>query len=126
MLRHLRGCEVPLDRLLSVGLRGADNYNDAGIFVPGPVTAYPVWATPLDISVTRNLETGGARLEADRIFRLRWFEELALAPVTSISLTDELGLTYTVTDVSEYVGRFGDLRRRWLDISATREAQTRT
>ena len=116
---------MPLDRLLSVGIRGIDDHNDAGIFVAGPVTEYPIWATPIDISVTRNLETGGARLEADRIFRVRWFEELALAPVTSIFLTDELALTYTVTHVEEYVGRFGEQRRRWLDIECTREAQTR-
>ena len=66
----------------------------------------------------------GLRNTADRIFRVRWFEELALAPVTSVSVTDELALTYTVTNVSEYVGRFQDLRRRWLDLECSREAQT--
>ena len=86
---------------------------------------YPVFATALDISVQRVLETGGARLDSDRVFRVRWFEELAIAPVTSIELADELALAYRVTNVSEYVGRFGDLRRRWLDIECSREAQTR-
>ena len=42
-----------------------------------------------------------------------------------IELTDELALAYTVTHVEEYVGRFGEQRRRWLDIECTREAQTR-
>ena len=101
-----------------------DDYNAAGQFVPGPVTSYPVWATALDISVQRNLGTGGARLDSDRVFRIRWFEEAALAPATSVSVTDELALKYTVTHVEEYVGRFGEQRRRWLDIECTREAQT--
>ena len=116
---------MPLDRPITVGIRGMDDYDDAGRFQPGPVTAYPVWATAIDISVARTLETGGARLDSDRVFRIRWFEEAALAPPTSIAVTDELALTYTVTNVSEYTGRFSDLRRRWLDLECSREAQTR-
>ena len=117
---------MPLDRPIVIGVRGPDDTNAAGQFVPGAVELYPVFATTIDISVQRVLETGGARLDSDRVFRVRWFEELALAPVTSIELTDELALAYTVTNVSEYVGRFGDLRRRWLDIEASREGETRT
>ncbi len=116
---------MPLDRPITIGIRGPDDTNAAGQFVPGVKVDYPVFATALDISVQRNLEVGGARLEADRIFRVRWFEELAVAPVTSIELADELALNYTVTDVSEFVGRFSDLRRRWLDLECSREAQTR-
>ena len=115
---------MPLDRPITVGIRGPDDFNQAGQFVPGETVNYPVFATAIDISVERVLMTGGARLDSDRVFRVRWFEELALAPVTSIELTDELALAYTVTNVSEYVGRYGDLRRRWLDIECTREAQT--
>ena len=116
---------MPLDRPITIGIRGPDDTNAAGQFVPGALETFPIFATAPDISVQRNLEVGGARLEADRVFRVRWFEELAVAPVTSIELADELGLDYTVTDVSEYVGRFGDHRRRWLEIQCTREAQTR-
>ena len=72
---------MPLDRPITVGVRGADNYNDAGQFVPGVAVEYPVWATAIDISVQRVLEAGGARLDSDRVFRVRWFSELALAPV---------------------------------------------
>ena len=116
---------MPLDRPITIGIRGPDDFNDAGQHVPGVVVEYPAWATPIDISVQRNLEAGGARLASDRVLRVRWFEELALAPVTSIELTDELALAYTVTKVSEYVGRFGEIRRRWLDIECSREARTR-
>ena len=118
---------MPLDRPITVGIRGADDFNDAGQFVAGPLTEYPVFATVVDLTDVRNLNTGGdlARLQALRVFRVRWFEQLALAPVTSIELADELALQYRVTNVSEYVGRFQDMRRRWLDIECTREAQTR-
>ena len=116
---------MPLDRPIVIGVRGPDDFNAAGQHVPGAVELYPVFATALDISVQRVLETGGARLDSDRVFRIRWFLEAATAPVTSIELTDELALSYRVTTVSEYVGRFGDLRRRWLDLECTREAQTR-
>ena len=116
---------MPLDRPITIGIRGPSDTNAAGQFVPGALTDYPVFATALDISVQRVLETGGARLDSDRVFRVRWFEELALAPVTSLELADELALQYRVTNVSEYVGRFGDLRRRWLDLECSREAQTR-
>ena len=116
---------MALDRPIIIGIRGPSDFNDAGQHIPGVLTEYPAWASPIDISVSRNLEVGGARLESDRVLRVRWFEELALAPVTSIELTDELALAYTVTKVSEYVGRFGEIRRRWLDLECSREAQTR-
>ena len=116
---------MPLDRPVVVGIRGGDNYNDAGQFVPGPVTEYPVWATALDLTNERDIMPGGARNTADRVFRVRWFGELAVAPVTSVSIIDELGLTYKVGHVSEYVGRFGEQRRRWLDIEDTREPRAR-
>ncbi len=123
-----RGCKVPLDRPITIGIRGADDHNAAGQFVPGVVVEYPAWATLLDNSEIRTLDGpargGGARIEQPRTYRARWFEELALAPVTSVSVTDDLGLTYTVTNVSEYTGRFSDLRRRFLDIECNREGQT--
>ena len=116
---------MPLDRPITIGIRGPDDTNAAGQFVPGVEVDYEVFATAIDISVSRVLETGGARLDSDRVFRIRWFEEAAIAPPTSISVTDELALSYTVTNVGEYVGRFSDHRRRWLDIECSREAQTR-
>ena len=115
---------MPLDRPVTITITGPGDFNQAGQFVPGDAVEYPVFATALDISVQRVLETGGARLDSDRVLRVRWFEELAVAPVTNVSVTDELALTYTVTNVSEYAGRFGDLRRRWLDLELSREAQT--
>ena len=116
---------MPLDRPVAVGIRGGDDFNAAGQFVPGPVTEYPVFATVLDLTNERDIPPGGARNTADRIFRVRWFEELAVAPVTSVSIIDEFGLSYKVGHVSEFVGRFGDLRRRWLDIEGTREPSAR-
>ena len=39
------------------------------------------------------------------VFRIRWFPQLAVAPITSVSLIDELGLSYRVGHVSEYTGQ---------------------
>ena len=119
---------MPLDRPITVGIRGPDDHNAAGILVPGVVVQHPVFATALDISGQRNLETGGARNQIDRVYRVRWFEELAIAPPTSIEITSELGVVFAsarVRKISEYVGRFGDLRRRWLDIEIITEQAAR-
>ena len=113
---------MALDRPLTITVTGMGDYSPQGVYLPGVAVVYEIYGTPIDISVGRVLDGNGARLDSDRIFRVRWFEELALAPVTSIALTDELGLTYTVTKVEEYVGRFGEMRRRWLDVESTREA----
>ena len=119
---------MPLDRPIIVGIRGPDDHNAAGIFVPGPVTDYPVFATVIDLTQTRDIMAGGARLRVDRIYRVRWFEELALAPVTSVEVTSELGFHFgptAVGNISEFVGRFQDLRRRWLDIEIVRAQEAR-
>ena len=103
----------------------------AGQFVPGVAVLYPVFATVLDLTRTRDITIaggGGARNQIDRIYRVRWFEELALAPPTSIEVTSELGVVFAqqrVGKISEYVGRFGDLRRRWLDIEIVIEQAAR-
>ena len=116
---------MPLDRPIRVGVRGTDDFNDAGQLVPGVVTEYSVGATVLDLTNERDILPGGARNTADRIFRIRWFPQLAVAPVTSISLTDELALLYNVGHVSEFTGRYSDQRHRWLDIECTREPRAR-
>ena len=40
---------MPLDRPITIGIRGPDDTNAAGQFVPGAVELYPVFATALDI-----------------------------------------------------------------------------
>ena len=119
---------MPLDRPIVIGIRGPDSFNDAGQFMAGPRTDYPVFATVVDLTATRNIEPGGARLQIDRIYRVRWFEELALAPITSVEVTSELGHHFgptSVGSISEYVGRFQDMRRRWLDITIIRAQEAR-
>ena len=119
---------MPLDRPIIVGIRGPDDFDQAGHFVAGPLTEYPVFATVVDLTQTRAIMPGGARLQVDRIYRVRWFEELALAPITSIEVTSELGHHFgptAVGSVSEFVGRFQDMRRRWLDIEIIRAQAAR-
>ena len=127
----MAGAVMPLDRPIVVSIRSGDDYNDAGRFVPGPLTPYPVWATVVDLTATRDISItggGGARNQIDRVYRVRWFEELALAPPTSVEVTDELGFHFglsLVGSVSEYVGKYGEQRRRWLDIELVRAQDAR-
>ena len=116
---------MPLDRPITVSIRGTDDYNAAGQFVPGIAQPYSVGATVLDLTNERDILPGGARNTADRVFRIRWFPQLATAPITSVSLTDELGLTYHVGRVAEYTGRYSDQRHRWLDVECTREPRAK-
>ena len=122
---------MPLDRPIVIGIRGPDDTNAAGQFVPGVAVLYPVFATVVDLTATRDISItggGGARNRIDRIYRVRWFEELALAPPTSVEVTSELGFHFgpsLVGSVSEYVGRFQDMRRRWLDIELVRAQDAR-
>ena len=119
---------MPLDRPIIVSIRAGDDYNAAGQFVPGVAVEYPVWATVVDLTASREIMQGGSRLQIDRIYRVRWFEELALAPVTSVEVTSELGFHFgptLVRNIAEYVGRFQDLRRRWLDIELVRAQEAR-
>ena len=119
---------MPLDRPIIIGIRGPDDYNAAGQFIAGVAVEYPVFATVVDLTQTRAIMPGGARLQVDRIYRVRWFEELALAPVTSVEVTSELGFHFGPTlvgSISEFVGRFQDMRRRWLDIEIVRAQAAR-
>ena len=122
---------MPLDRPIVIGIRGIDDYNAAGQFIPGVAVLYPVWATVVDLTATRDISTsggGGARNQIDRIYRIRWFSALALAPPTSVEVTDELGFHFgpsLVGSVSEYVGKYGEQRRRWLNIELVRAQDAR-
>ena len=113
---------MPVDRLITVSITGASGYNQAGQFVPGTPTAYRRWAGLIDTSLERQLESGGTRGEADAVYRVRWFDALATAAMTTLTVTDADGATYTVTGVSEATGRDARTRRRWLEIECTREA----
>ena len=114
---------MPVDRVIAVNITGEDTYNQAGQFVPGESVTYRRYASLLDTSLARQLESGGARQIEEQIFRVRWFSVLANASVTEVSVVDLEGLTHTVTGIEEPTGRDARDRRRWLDLTVTREGR---
>jgi hypothetical protein len=95
--------------------------NEHGEWVPGTDANYPVWAAALDLSFSDQIAATGNRLGADRVWRVRWFAELATALATTATVTDADGTTFSVTKIIEITGPDGRTRRRWLDIEAAAE-----
>ena len=114
---------MPLDRLITVVVRAPMTRDEHGEIVPGAEIANSRrWADLVDNSVARVLETGGARGDADRVYRVRYFAILANARPVNVKVTDDAGSVFTVTEISEETGRNSETRRRWLEMECTREA----
>ena len=112
---------MPVDRLITVSILDVGSHvNMYGEYIEGTDVDYRVWAGQQDLSTSRVLETGGVRGDADRVFRVRWFNELASATVDQLKLTDHASDSYTITRIEE-ITKNGQ-RRRWLDLECTRES----
>ena len=113
---------MPVDRLVTIAVDRTGGFNPAGVFVPD---ADPLvirrWASVIDLSVERTLEAGGARGDAQRIYRVRWTQDLASSRLARLRVWDEYGASYTVTRREEVTGRNQQTRRRWLDMECTRD-----
>ena len=114
-----------LDRKILVRHTPPGMRNQYGEFVAGTPVNYPVWATVMPKSLTDIHEEGGARGEARRDWRIRWVDGLygvntALLTVTDGERIDETGdsvpWVWSVANLVEFVGRNGELRRRWMTI----------
>ena len=111
---------MPLDRRITLQIFGEGDYDEAGRFQEGVQVDHHVWATLLDTSLTRTLGQSGARGEEDAIYRVRYFAELAALPFARVKVQEADGDLYLVQKISEATGRFGDLRRRWLELECIR------
>lgn len=112
---------MPVDRQIIISILDVGSHvNMYGEYVVGTDVDYRVWAGQQDLSTSRVLETGGTRGDSDRVFRVRWFNELARATIDQLKITDHATDTYTVTRFEEVTDR--GQRRRWLDLECTRES----
>ena len=111
---------MPIDRLLTVTITGEGDFNQAGQYVEGTPTDYRRWASLVDTSVERLLLQGGTRGESDVVFRVRYFDALATAVITRVTVTDADGGIFTVNTISEVTGRDARTRRRWLELECIR------
>ena len=106
---------MPLDRRITVHIEALGEYVD-GVYQPGEVTDYGVWAQRTSAGAADVATEGGIFVSEAATFLVRWFRELALTPPNRVSITDELGLEWNVDVISE-----SNQRRRFLGIQALRE-----
>ena len=79
------------------------------------------WATRMDQSLDRVLNSYGAYSSASRVYRVRWYERLAGASATAVKVFD--GVTvFNGSNIVEVEGRAEyERRRKFLDIECTAE-----
>lgn len=100
-----------LDRRLTLHVE-AEGHREQGVSIPGPTTSHAIWAT-LDTAANQIQVVGGAfRLGNERVYVVRWRQDLATTPTTRLQFTSETGALYTITRVEPV----STARRRFLQI----------
>ena len=100
-----------LDRIIDVDVQAPGAFV-SGVYVPGPVTTYRVWAERLSVGSTDIEERQGTRIETVVRWRIRWRVEIARADVDRVAVRAE-ERSWNVEGVSE-----SDERKRYLFIQA--------
>ena len=107
---------MALDRRIVIHLEALGIRNQQGIYVPGPVTDYPLWAQRMASGSTDVEDSEGTRVVRIVTWRVRWFAALASHRIDLMSLTAE-GYTWNPESVNE-----SDERRRFVDIQSVRQS----
>lgn len=114
-----------LDRYITITHSTPGHRNEHGEYIDGSEVEYPAWAELMPKTLTDIAEVGGQRGEARREWRIRWIDELYgvatnLLTVTDGQRIDENGdavpWVWSVENLTEYVGRNGEYRRRFMDV----------
>ena len=111
---------MPTDRIVTINIQAAGDYNDAGVFVPGADVLHRRWATLIDNSLERQLMGGGTRATDNVLYRTRYFAALAAADIRTTFLSEDNGPRYIINEITEVTGRDGNVRRRWLELECLR------
>ena len=107
---------MPVDRIVTVSVVSPGMRDQHGEFVPGATAKHRVWATRFDQDLEDLNDEGGARTTGRRDWRVRWRRDIAdITDLSTIEVQDG-AQTWDVTNLVEDMGRFGDVRRRWLRI----------
>ena len=107
---------MPVDRRITIQIRGEESRNRYGELVPGAINYFPVWAGRFDKSLEDFPEESGERSEIRRAWRVRWFSDLAgITDLERVAVEDG-GIEFDVENVIEETGKDGRTRRRWLMI----------
>ena len=109
---------MPLDRRITINHTAVSDYNDYGEFVPGAVTAIPLWAQRVDQSQTDKEQKGGELSLASRAYMIRYRTDLVDAVATQLKIIDGLQ-TLEVTNITEATEK--GPRRRFMKLEAIGE-----
>ena len=110
---------MPLDSRITVGIKAEGTRDDQGRYVPGAVTGYGVWADERNAGSTDEETSAGVVVREIRTFMVRYFRELAVAPISRVSVTrtEDDGSTSTWNPLN--IARSNE-RRRFITIECVR------
>ena len=107
---------MPIDRRITIQIRGEESRDRYGELVPGVINYFPVWTGRFDKSLEDFPELGGERSQIRRAWRVRWFSELAaVTDLERVTVTED-DVEFDVENLVEETGKDGRTRRRWLMI----------
>ena len=92
---------MPYDRRITVSIEADGDFNEHGEYVPGPVTAYGVWASVSDGGSTDVERPEGTIIVQGKLWQMRWTSVFAAANVNFVSITDETGALYDAERIAE-------------------------
>ena len=110
---------MALDREIIISIEAPGTRNQQGIYEPGPVTAYNVWAERRAAGSNDQPTSGGFITVSAQSYLVRWFEELELANIALVSVEDEFGQVWDPDSIAP-----GDARRRFITMQCLRTTLT--
>ena len=108
---------MPFDTIITISIASDGTFDGHGVYTPGPATPYEVWADQSGAGSSDALATGGTVVVSGRTFLVRWFVELAVAPESFVTVTDDLQQEWYSDGIS-----VSDARQRYIVINALRVA----
>ena len=109
---------MPADRRIRLDIEAIGDRDDQGVYIPGPVTSYNVWAVVEDQGSTDEATGSGTIIRQRKSFTVRWSEAIVRGNVGLMEVVDEYGGVYNVEEVQENAGRRN--RRKFIEIVGLR------
>ena len=106
-----------LDRVVTLRVQTAGQYNIYGEWTPGAIVDHVLWAEIANPEVDNTLGEEGNRDVRRTIFTVRWRRDVIDTPVSRLFVVDEYLREYNVENTSEIVD---DTRKRFLTITGIR------
>ena len=86
-----------------------------GVYIPGPITAYPVWAERRSAGSNDQPTSAGFITVSAQNYLVRWFRELEIANIALVEVIDEFDQVWDADSIAP-----GDARRRLITIQCLR------